>query len=185
MEVLSSVHKKITRIPEIDEHLSVKKDTSKRGSFTGNKKNKKGRENDINNNQETEKEKEDVVHFPSLIDLKNFKAPQYIIYADKDINGDLIIRDLKGELWLQPLSSVLSKKSEDRLRLKLENSSNSLKSITDSKKKSRSILGNDRLYFETMSERSRNSLTNFDINFKRNFDKYLNDVQKLIGIENK
>lgn len=190
--IMNTIHKNITRIPEIDENDISRKESiihNKRNSFSSaHQKNKKTHDN--NTSTISIQEKDNVIHFPSLIDLKNFKQPQYIAYSDSHINGDLILQDLKGELWLQPSSSILSKKSEKRLRLKLENTSKPLKPIID-KEKDKSIKGNDKNSKNSNEHDSKNNISDsnintsimgFDTSFKRNFDKHFIDVQKLIGI---
>ncbi|ORX86441.1 hypothetical protein BCR32DRAFT_290019 [Anaeromyces robustus] len=133
-----------------------------------------------------EVKEEEFVRFPSLINLNTFKSPRYIAYSDGHINGDLILNDLTGELWLQPSSSILSKKSENRLKSKLEYTK-TLKSRKakkeDSKLKTRNDINDNNLLTSNISnsdENKNNSSKNFDIHFKRNFDKYLSDIQKLI-----
>jgi len=184
INVISSVRKSIKKTPEVDEDTTNKKEKNinKRG-HSSNQKIKKGHDNENINNDNSNEEEEEVFHFPTLIDLKNCKPPQYIAYADSTIDGDVILKDLKGELWLQPSNSILSRKSENRLRQSIENSNKSSKPIRGSRGRNRLKLGDDSIksnYDEDMSEDDNDSSSGFDTNFKRNFDKYFTDLQKLI-----
>ncbi|OUM59280.1 hypothetical protein PIROE2DRAFT_63878 [Piromyces sp. E2] len=117
-------------------------------------------------------EQKEIVRLPSIININAIKPPQYIAYTSKNIDGEVILKDTTGELWLQPSNSLLSKKSENRLRSKLEFTKKQNKLKDEGKKQI-----NDNSYELKMSAFSVNDS---DTNFKRNFDKYFSDVQKLI-----
>jgi len=184
INVVSPISKNIKKIPENDEDTTNKKEKNiNKRSHSSNQKNKKGNDENINNDNSNE-ETEEVVHFPTLIDIKHYKSPQYIAYTDATIDGDVILKDLKGELWLQPSSSILSKKSENRLRLNLENSSKLSKTARKGSRSKNKFRPGDDLTrnnsYDDMSDNDNDSSSGFDNNFKRNFDKYFTDLQKLI-----
>jgi len=150
-------------------------------NFTGNyQKSKKLHEG----SNENIHEQNEIVRLPSIININAIKPPQYIAYTSKDIDGDVILNDITGELWVQPSNSLLSKKSENRLKSKVENARKQYQLMNESRK-SKSELNNSGDVKTSSEIKDGNNLkTNFDNNFKRNFDKYLSDVQKLIGIIN-
>jgi len=129
---------------------------------------------DQEDNTEIVKEKEDFIRLPSIIDLHALKPPQFIAYGSSHLNGDLILKDLNGDLWFQPSSSILSIKSENRLRSKLEKTN---KQNNKSKNRLKSYESSSNINSNENDDDQRKC---FDNNFKRNFDKYLLDVQKLI-----
>jgi len=179
--VLNPVNKNPLRSPLIDDDKKEptlnKRNSVGSMNFNRNyQKSKKAHEDNI----EIIQEKEEIIRLPLITDIHSMKQPQYIAYGSSNINGELILKDLKGELWFQPSSSILSKKSENRLRSRLEKTN---KQFNKSKDGNNHLKTNDvkksilNLNFNENDDEQR---TNFDNNFKRNFDKYLLDVQKLI-----
>jgi len=143
------------------------------GSMNFNRNYQKSKK-DQEDNTELVKEKEDIIRLPSIIDLHALKPPQFIAYGNSHINGDLILKDLGGELWFQPSSSILSIKSENRLRSKLE------KTNKQNNKSKNRLKADESLSNINSNDNNDEKRKCFDNNFKRNFDKYLLDVQKLI-----
>jgi len=133
-------------------------------------------------NAEIIQENEDIIRLPLISDIHSMKKPQYIAYGNSNINGELILKDLKGELWFQPSSSILSKKSENRLRSKLEKTNKQFNKSKDGNNHLKTTDVKKSLLNLKFNENDDEQRLNFDNNFKRNFDKYLSDVQKLIGI---
>ncbi|ORX45603.1 hypothetical protein BCR36DRAFT_299101 [Piromyces finnis] len=129
-------------------------------------------DSDIPSNEHNE-----IVRLPSIINENAIKPPQYIAYTGSNINGEVILKDLTGELWVQPSNSILSMKSENRLKSEFETTNISHKSKDDDKKsESNNLLKK----IASSNKDEDNLLPTFDNNYKRNFDKYLSDVQKLI-----
>ena len=175
-KTLNPTNKNILKNPLIDDDKKdpILNKINSTNSMNFNRNYQKSKK-DQEDNTEIVKEKEDFIRLPSIIDLHALKPPQFIAYGSSHLNGDLILKDLNGDLWFQPSSSILSIKSENRLRSKLEKTN---KQNNKSKNRLKSYESSSNINSNENDDDQRKC---FDNNFKRNFDKYLLDVQKLIG----
>lgn len=159
-----------------------------------NDKNTKKNSNN-NNNKDDDDLEYTGIRFPSIENIHIVKSPELIVYGNKNLNGCSILNDRTGELWCPPSNSSLAQKIEKILinnNPKVFNKylKNNQSYDNSSNNNSESFTGSTANLYKTQSNNNNIETNNRDEKIRNdqlgsniilNFDKYISDVQKLLG----